>query len=186
MDGIEQFFIENLKEKHDLVLTEYSKSVRQNSNWVTQVITVSGTILGGLILTQNLHNLLEIIGLIFLFVTINAGLFLMYYSNKKLSERLIESFATLTDYTTMFLRLKELSTKLNLSDNEKTEITKLQKKLLKMLKEMGIVGTANINSEFKLGSVYKTYLKSKSIDWGNYILIVSFFISGVLIIISRL
>lgn len=186
MDNIEQFFIDNLKEKHDLILTEYSEFVRHNSQWITQVITISGTILGGIVLTQNSLNQLGIIGVVCLFTTINAGLFLMYITNKKFANRLFESFAVLTDYTTMFFRLKDLSSKTNLTDIEKNEMTELQKELLNVLQDIGIMEKDSLTGNFKPGSVYKMHLRSKSLDWSNYILITLFFISGVIIILSKL
>lgn len=178
--------LDNLKENSSLFIKEYSESIRQNSNWITQVVTISGSILSGFVLIQNTHKTLEDIGLLCLFCTICFGLFLMYHSNRKFSERILESFMRLTDYTMNVIRIQELSSKLILSKEENEEKAKLEKILLKELKEMGIINKINSKGQYRIGSVFKKYLKTKSIDTTNYLLIAAFFISGLMILISKL
>lgn len=179
-DALKQNVFDVMKANNDFFMREFVESIRQKNLWVAQTITIASAILGGFLLSQQPENLVTNLGLGLLFVVIFAGLILIYRGNKKLADGLIEAYGKSTDYCIKWLRYLDLSDKERLTEKERKEKTEIGEYLNNYLLKMGI-----ISEDGAIGSVYEKLSHDAKIDLANYLLIVGFFIAGLILTFSN-
>ena len=179
-DALKQNVFDVMKANNDFFMREFVESLRQKNLWVAQTITIASAILGGFLLSQQPENLVTNLGLGLLFVVIFAGLILIYRGNKKLADGLIEAYGKSTDYHIKSLRYLVLSDKEGLTEKEQKEKTEIGEYLNNCLYKMGI-----IREDGAIGSVYEKLSHDTKIDLANYLLIVGFFIAGLILTFSN-
>ena len=179
-DALKQNVFDVMKATNDFFMREFIESLRQKNLWVAKVVTIASAILGGLLLSQQPENLVINLGLSLLFVVIFVGLILIYRGNKKLTDGLIEVYGKSTDYSIKLLLYLALSDKQVLTAEEQKEKVEIEEYLNNSLQKMGI-----INEDGAIGSVYEKLSHDAKIDWANYLLIIGFFIAGLILTFSN-
>lgn len=175
----QEYLIQSTSAQNLLIFKEAIETSKLKNTWIAQIVTISGTLLGGLTMFSNNKNIVESIGLLILFGTIVLGLILMIRNLNYESNRLAYTFSGLNDYSLRALMLSFFSQKENLTQEEKKQKEILEDELKALNIEMGLVKEdGNLNS-------FAKSLQLDKVSIGNYILIFGLSIGGLLITLSN-
>jgi len=172
-----EYVLKAMIESNKIIGETFMELNKQKNFWIAKVITIASAIVGGVSLYKQPENAVVLIGLLLLLVVISVGLILVIISNNKLINKLGEAYGTSNDYSIRTLRLIELADKSELTQDEQVEKLSLEVDITSILKETGI-----LKDDGTLGSIYDEVVKNTTIDWANYILIIGFFIAGVILL----
>lgn len=174
-DEFSKTLLDNMKETNELYFSQYSEALRQKNIWLIQLITISGTIFGGFILSQQKQSLTVNIGLGILYTVVFIGITLIYRENKNQITLIQKGIKKNIDYWINAIINYNLSKKQNLTDIELKRKQESQEYLDNFFKESGF-----LKEDGTLGNLFEK-LDDKKIDW-NYLLLLGFFISILIII----
>lgn len=181
-EKIQEQLFEATKSQNQIIFQETLALSKLKNTWIAQIVTVSGTILGGVSIFAENKNTATFIGLLILFTTIVIGLILIIQNLRNESNRLTEYFATFNDYNLRAIMLSELefiAQNRQLNQAEINQKSKLETELKQILKEWDLLDE---NGNLKMLSDFM--LKDK-VSVGNYILIIGLAIGGILITMAE-
>lgn len=181
LEKIQEQIFDATKSQNQVIFQETLALSKLKNTWIAQIVTISGTILGGVSVFSQNKTITTFLGLGILFLTIVIGLILIVNNLNKESNKLTEYYANFNDYNLRAILLTELEIKSkNLSLEEIIQRDKLEHELRKIADKWDIIDE---NGELKLLS---EKLMTTKINIGNYILIGGLAIGGVLITMSEL
>ena len=181
-DKIQDQLFDATKSQNQIIFQETLALSKLKNTWSAQIVTVSGTILGGVSVFAEDKNIATYIGLLILFTTIVIGLVLIIQNLRNESNKLTEYFATFNDYNLRAIMLAELefiAQNRQLNQVEFNQKTKLETELQQILEKWDLLDE---NGNLKMLSDF--FLKDK-VSIGNYILIGGLAIGGILITMAE-
>tara|TARA_R110000850_G_scaffold8410_5_gene31153 strand:+ start:370 stop:948 length:579 start_codon:yes stop_codon:yes gene_type:complete len=182
-EKIQEQLFDATKSQNQLIFQETLALSKLKNTWIAQIVTVSGTILGGVSVFTSNKNIATYIGLLILFSTIVIGIIIINNNLRNESNKLTEYFATFNDYNLRAIMLSELellAQNRSLNQAELLQKSKLESELKKILDKWDLLdenGNLKMLSEFML--------KDK-MSIGNYILIVGLAVGGILITMAEI
>ena len=182
-EKIQEQLFEATKSQNQLIFQETLALARLKNTWIAQIVTVSGTILGGVSVFASNKNIATYIGLFILFSTIVVGLILIIQNLQEESNRLTEYFATFNDYNLRVIMLSELEFQAQnrtLNQAEIEQKKKLETELSRILDKWDLLDE---NGNLKMLS---DFMKRDKISIGNYILIIGLAIGGIFITMAEI
>lgn len=180
-EKIQEQLFDATKSQNQVIFQETLALAKLKNTWIAQLVTVSGTVLGGVSIFSEQKNISTFLGLGILFVTIVVGLILIIKNLNRESNKLTEYFANFNDYNLRAIMLAELEIKgQNLTQEEIVQKDKLISDLKKIAEKWDILDK---NGELKMLS---EELLSEKVSVGNYILIGGLAAGGILITMSGL
>lgn len=180
-EKIQEQLFDATKSQNQVIFQETLALAKLKNTWIAQLVTVSGTVLGGVSIFSEQENVATFLGLGILFVTIVVGLVLILKNLNRESNKLTEYFANFNDYNLTAIMLAELEIKgQNLTQEEIIQKNKLISDLKKIAEKWDILDE---NGELKMLS---EELLSEKVSVGNYILIGGLAVGGILITMSEL
>ena len=178
LDEFEKNILNNMRATNELYMPQYSEALRQKNLWLIQLITIAGTIFGGIILSQQKQMSTVNIGLAVLFTVVFIGITLIYRENKHQITLIRKGHLKSIDFNCNAFLYHKLSNKKNLTELELKKKQESQDFLDNSLEEIGF-----LKEDGALGNLSEK-LDDKKIDW-NYLLILGFFISILIIIVPN-
>ena len=180
-EKIQEQLFDATKSQNQVIFQETLALAKLKNTWIAQLVTVSGTVLGGVSIFSEQKNVATFLGLGILFLTIVVGLVLILKNLNRESNKLTEYFANFNDYNLRAIMLAELEIKgQNLTQEEIIQKNKLISDLKKIADKWDILDE---NGELKMLS---EELLSEKVSVGNYILIGGLAVGGILITMAEL
>jgi len=180
-EKIQEQLFDATKSQNQVIFQETLALSKLKNTWIAQLVTVSGTVLGGVSIFSEQKNVATFLGLGILFLTIVIGLVLILKNLNRESNKLTEYFANFNDYNLRAIMLAELEIKgQNLTQEEIIQKDKLISELKKIADKWDILDE---NGELKMLS---EELLSEKVSIGNYILIGGLAVGGILITMAEL
>lgn len=164
----------------ELFMNEYGQSSREKNVWLIQLITISGAIFGGFILSQNPIEIIVRIGLLLLFIVIIIGLFFIYQENKNQLITIKLAYAKNVDYWSRVITYQDLIKRQNtLNEKERETRKQIEDYFKAFVEEIGI-----LKEDGSLGNLCEKIAEENKRSWKdrNYILIFGFFLSVLIIL----
>lgn len=182
-EKIQDQLFDATKSQNQIIFQETLALSKLKNTWIAQIVTVSGTVLGGVSVFSDNKNIATYIGLSILFTTIVVGLVLIIQNLQRESNKLMDYYATFNDYNLRAIMLVELeyfAQTRQLSEYEQNQKNKLENELGQILKKWELLdedGNIKMLSDF---------LTEDKVSIGNYILIGGLAIGGILITMAEL
>src|SRR5690554_3724105 len=168
-EKIQEQLFEATKSQNQIIFQETLALSKLKNTWIAQIVTVSGTVLGGVSVFAQNKNIATYIGLLILFITIVIGLILIIQNLKNESNKLTEYFATFNDYNLRAIMLAELEflgQNRPLNPAEISQKTKLETELRQIIEKWDLLDE---NGNIKM---LCDFLLKDKVSIGNYILII--------------
>lgn len=181
-EKIQDQLFDATQSQNQIIFQEALTLSKLKNTWIAQIVTVSGTILGGVSVFAENKNIATYIGLLILFTTIVIGLVLIIQNLRNESNKLTEYFATFNDYSLRALMLAELeffAQNRRLNQAELDQKTKLENELQQILEKWDLLDE---NGNLKMLS---DFLLKDKVSIGNYILIGGLAVGGILITMAE-
>lgn len=181
LEKIQEQLFDATKSQNQVIFQETLALTKLKNTWIAQIVTISGTILGGVSVFSDSKSILTFLGLGILFVTIVIGLLFIVNNLNNETNKLLEHYANFNDYNLRAIMLAELELKNEELSPEEIQLKdKIEEELRKIANKLDIIDE---NGELKMLS---DKLKTERINIGNYILIGGLAIGGILITMSEL
>jgi len=183
LEKIQEQLFEATKSQNQIIFQETLAISKLKNTWIAQIVTVSGTILGGISVFSENKNVATYLGLIILFSTILVGLILIIRNLRDESNDLIDYFINFNDYNLRVLTLFELEISAKNRQLDSAEISqkeKLESEIKNILEKWDI-----LDSDGNLKMLSDTITRKK-VAIGNYVLIFGLAAGGILITMSEL
>lgn len=177
-DKIQDQLFDATKSQNQIIFQETLALTKLKNTWIAQLVTVSGTVLGGVSVFSENKNVATYIGLLILFTTIVVGLILIIQNLQRESNKLMDYYATFNDYNIRALKLSELEYYAQigqLTKYEQAKKHKLETELIEILEKWELLDEAgNIK-------MLSDLMNKEKVSIGNYILIGGLAVGGILI-----
>jgi len=179
IDDLIRNMIDMIKANNEFLMHQVGELLKQKNLWIAQIITISSAILGGFFLSRQQNNLVVNLGITLLFIIVFVALLLIYRNYRNFAEGLLEQYGKSSDYYMRSLIYLGLLKKQNLTEEESRIKVEIGQYFKDFFQEIGL-----IKENGSLGSIYEKLYQNKNVDWINYLLIVMFFLTGLILAFS--